>query len=177
MEIRLTDAGSFDRHAPGADLAIIVFSRAEVEAQRVGSAVERLMLFSDDDRSVRHFAGRMTLMFAGYDDDPRPLPQIPECVRFFRAVDRQWSYWLHFLRPEPDVLNFAMLMLLDVDASAVGAGQVAGQVAYALHDPMQLPRLLERWFRAMNVLHDTFDVPSSHNEAMTAAALAALGLG
>ena len=28
----------------------------------------------------------------------------------------------------------------------------------------------------MNVLHETFDVPEAHNEAMTAAVIAALGL-
>lgn len=172
MEIRLTDAGGFERHASQADLAIVLFSREEVEAQRVGGAVERLMLFSDDAQNVQRFAGRMVLMFSGYDEDPRPLVRIPECVRFFRAVDRQWSYWLHFLRPDPEVLNLAMLLLVDVEPTASGAGQVG----YALREPMQLPALLERWFRAMNTLHDAFGVPLSHNEAMTAAALAAFGV-
>lgn len=171
MEVRLTDADGFERHAASADLAILLFTREEVEAQRVGSAVERLMLFSDSAENVRRYAGRMTLMFSGYDDDPRPLVQIPECVMFFRAIDRQWSYWLHFLRPDPDVLNLAMLMLLDVQVSEIGAGQAG----YALRDPMQLHELLKRLFLAMNVLHDTFGIPQSANEAMTAAALTALG--
>lgn len=74
--------------------------------------------------------------------------------------------------PKPVGLNLAMLLLLDVETRTAGAGQVG----YALRDPTQLPRLLDRLFRAMSLLHDTFDVPAAHNEAMTAAALAALGL-
>jgi hypothetical protein len=171
MDVRLVDADGFDRHAGEAEFAILQFSREEVAAQRIGSAVERLMLFSDDAKHVRHFAGRMAFAFAGYDEDSRPVVQIPECVRYFRAVDRQWNYWLHFLRPDPEVLNLAMLLLLDVEAVAAGAGRIG----YALREPKQLPRLLERWFRAMNVLHDAFGVPPSHNETMSAAVLAAIG--
>lgn len=66
----------------------------------------------------------------------------------------------------------AMLLLVDVEPTASGASQVG----YALREPMQLPALLERWFRAMNTLHDAFGVPLSHNEAMTSAALAAFGV-
>lgn len=99
MEIRITDADGFGRLSPKADLAIVVITRADIEAFRVGSTVERLLLFSDDANQVMRFAGRMVIQVEGYDDDPRPLPLIPECVRFFRAVDAQWGYWLHFLPP------------------------------------------------------------------------------
>ena len=41
---------------------------------------------------------------------------------------------------------------------------------------MELGRVLERLFASMNVLHETFDVPQAHNESMTEAVVAALGL-
>src|SRR6218665_1424675 len=104
MEIRITDADGFGRLSPKADLAVVVITRADIEALRVGSTVERLLLFSDDATQVLRFAGRMVIQVEGYDDDPRPLVLIPECVRFFRAVDAQWSYWLHFLLPLCDQL-------------------------------------------------------------------------
>lgn len=170
MEIRFTDVDGFDSQADGADLAVIVFTRAEIEAGRVGSAVERLLLFSDDAVQVRRFAGRVVLMFNGYDADPRALPQIPECVRFFRNVDSQWSYWLHFLLPDPEVLRLAVLLIVDVQVSA--RGQV--EVGYELRDPAQLAGVLDRWFTAMNALHDANGVDATFNEAQTAAVMRAI---
>lgn len=114
MDITMTDAEGFDRHSQHADLAIILISRADIEAMRVSSTVERLMLLSEDAEQVFRFAGRVVLQINGYDDDPRPLVQIPECVRFFRAVDAQWRYWLHFLLPIPDQLQLIVLMLIDL---------------------------------------------------------------
>lgn len=172
MQIRITDAAGFDRMSPGADLAVVVISRADIEDFRVGSTVGHLMLFSDDAAQVRRFAGRMVVQVEGYDDDPRPLLLIPECVRFFRAVDAQWNHWLHFLLPLPDQLKLILLMLVDVDLQE-DSGTQAG---YRLRQPAQLGRVLERLFASMNVLHETFDVPQAHNESMTEAVVAALGL-
>jgi hypothetical protein len=170
MEIRFTDASGFDLHANGADLAVIVFTRAEIEACRVGSAVERLLLLSDDADHVRRFAGRVVLMFDGYDGDPRALPQIRECVRFFRSVDSQWSYWLHFLLPDPEVLRLAVLLTVDVQVRARGRAQAG----YALRDPAQLAEVLDRWFTAMNALHDAHGVDVAFNEAQTNALMRAI---
>ena len=83
MQIRITDAAGFDRMSPGADLAVVVISRADIEEFRVGNTVGHLMLFSDDAAQVRRFAGRMVVQVEGYDDDPLPLLLIPECVWFF----------------------------------------------------------------------------------------------
>ncbi|CAM3421851.1 hypothetical protein [Paracidovorax anthurii] len=172
MQIRYTDGSGFDQQVQEADFAVIVISREDVEAPRVDGTAQRLTAFSDDPIRVHRFAGRMLVQVNGYDGDPRPLVQIPECVRFFRALDARWGYWLHFLLPEPDVLKLILLMLVDVEPQP-GEG---GQVGYALRHPAQLVPVLRRLFHAMNALHDTFGVPSAHNEAMTAAALAALGL-
>lgn len=172
MDITITDADGFGRHSPRADLAIVVITRADIESLRVGSTVERLLLFSDDAMQVMRFAGRMVVQVEGYDDDPRPLLLIPECVRFFRAVDAQWNYWLHFLLPLPDQLNLILLMLVDV----LPLSRKRGEISYQLRDPEQLGHVLRRLFEAMNTLHETFDVPMSHNEAMTAAVVAALGV-
>lgn len=151
MEIRFTDASGFDAHGGTADLAVIAFTRAEVEASSVASAVERLLLFSDRGNYVRQFAGRVVLMFSGYDHDPRALPEVPECVRFIRDDDKHWSYWLHFLAPDPEVLRLPLMLRVDVQA-CIRRNQ---QVGYRLKEPAQLAPVLDRWFTAMNVLHDT----------------------
>ncbi|WP_284617531.1 hypothetical protein [Aquabacterium humicola] len=170
MEIRFTDAHGFDRGSDGADMAAVLFTRTEVEAGLVGSAVERLMLFSDDARQVRRFAGRVILVFSGYDQDPRPLARIPECVRFFRRLDEHWSYWLHFLVPDPEVIRLALLLRLDVDVRM----QRGLQVGYGLRRPSQLAEVLHRWFGAMNALHDMHGIGDAFNESRSRAVMAAL---
>ncbi len=172
MEISITDADGFGRLAPKADLIFLIISRADIEAFRVGSTVERLLLLSDDAEQVMRFAGRVVIQVDGYDHDPRPLLLIPECVRFFRAVDAQWSYWLHFVMPLPDQLNLILLMLVDVRPLL----RRGAEIGYQLRDPEQIGRVLHRLFHAMNTLHETFGVPLSLNKAMTAAVVAALGL-
>lgn len=170
MEIRFADANGFDTQADGADMAVIVFTRAEVEAGHVGSAVERLMLLSDHPKHVRRFANKIVLLFSGYDDDPRALAQIPECVRFFRAIDEQWSYWLHFLLPEAEILNLVLLLRVDVRVHV----RRGVQVGYELNDRNQVRDALYRWFAAMNTLHDMHGIDATANKEQSRAVMAAL---
>ncbi len=170
MEIIISDAGGFDRHAGAADLAIILFTRSEIESAAVGSAVERLMLFSDVEDNVRRYEGRMALMFEGYDTDPRSLVEIPECVAFFRAVDRQWSYWLHFLVARPDALNLAFLLLADIRPLAIAGDSRT----FAVNDPDQLTKLLERLFTSMNTLHANYEISELANRRRTETVLRSL---
>ena len=171
MEIRFTDADGFDRHAAHADLAVLVVQREDIEGLRVGSIVERLLMLSDSRAHAQRFAGRVLLQVGGYDDDPRPLAQIPECVRFFRAVDGQWNYWLHFLVPDPDHLMFIVLMLVDVEVRATHLEMVG----YALRDPEQLNKVLERLLGAMRRLQMAHDMPLTHAMAVAAAVARAFG--
>ena len=170
MEIIFSDPDGFYRHARDADVAVLLFTRNEVECARVGNAVERLMLLSDDADQVQRFAGRMALMFEGYDADPRSLVEIPACVQFFRALDQQWSYWLHFLIPRPDVLNLALLMLVDVEPRMLDVDRRA----FEIKDAMQLQKTLERLFASMNVLHRNFGISETVNRAITDAVTASL---
>lgn len=172
MKVTLTDADGFHNNARHADLAIIVISRADIEAMRVGSTVERLMLFSDDTEQVLRFAGRMVLQVEGYDADPRPLALIPECVRFFRAVDAQWHYWLHFLLPLADQIQLIFLMLVDMQVQE----QHGAQIGYAPRHPEQMDLALDRLLDAVRVLHDIHGVPQVLGDMVAKAARDALSL-
>lgn len=172
MSIKFTDADGFDQGAQGADLAVVLVSRQDIEALRIGSVVERLMLFSDSAKHVHQFAGRMIMQVNGYDDDPRPLVLIPEVVRFFRAVDAQWSYWLHFLMPEEvDQIRLILLMLVDVKMVA----SHRGSVGYSLLNPEQMDEVIKRLVFAMEKLHEAFDIPLTHADVMIAAVMRAVG--
>lgn len=172
MEIRFTDADGFDQQAQGADLAVLLISRQDIVTLKVGSVVERLMLFSDCREHVERFAGRMVLQVEGYDDDPRPLVLIPEVVRFFRAVDAQWSYWLHFLMPE-EVEQIRLILLMLVDVKMVASHR--GSVGYSLLNREQMDEAIKRLVFAMEKLHEAFDIPLTHAEAMIAAVMRAVG--
>lgn len=171
MKVTQTDADGFHNHAQQADLVIVVISRFDIETMRVGSTVERLMLLSDDTEQVFRFAGRMALQVEGYDDDPRPLAQIPECVRFFRAVDAQWNYWLHFLLPMADQIRLIFLMLVDMQAQE----QHGAQVGYVPRHLEQMDLALDRLLEAVRVLHDIHGVPPVLGDMVAKAARDALG--
>jgi hypothetical protein len=170
VEIIVSDADGFDRYAGSADLAVVLFTRAEIEAAAVGSAVERLMLFSDVEENVRKYEGRVALMFEGYDSDTRSLVEIPECVAFFRAVDREWSYWLHFLVARPDALNLAFLLLADVRPLSLNSDRRT----FAVNDPDQLTNLFALLFNSMNTLHTNYGVPDLANRRRTEIVLRSL---
>lgn len=125
------------------------FSRSEVEAGPVGGAVDRLMELSDDNAIARHLEGRLTLMFEGYDDDPRELYEIPEVVQFFRSLTEAWPFWFHFLEREGDSLCVAMRLLTDVRLLSRQRGQVRADIDFADYQ-----RELNRLFEGMNGLHE-----------------------
>lgn len=171
MSIRFTDADGFDQGAKGADLVVVLVSRQDIETLRIGSVVERLMLFSDCAKHVHQFAGRMVIQVDGYDEDPRPLVLIPEVRRFFRAVNGHWNYWIHFLIPEVDQIQLILLMLVDVKAETAGHGCVG----FSLLDPVQMDDVIRGLLQAMEALHHAFQVPSGHAELMMSALVRAVG--
>lgn len=172
MEFKTTDADSFESASQGADLAIVLITRQEVEASNIASTVERLTMLSDADKYVQHFAGRVAIHVSGYDDDPRPLVLIPECMSFFRAVNAQWKYWLHFLIPDADLLKLIVLLLIDVQVHEVQGGGIG----YAVGDSRQLHVVLDELFAALDQLHARFGVPASESELTKALVRTALDI-
>lgn len=110
--ILLSDVDNAEPALDQVDFVVLPITRARVEQMDPEPFVERLRLLSENREHARRFRGAMVFSFDGYDADPRELYQIPECSAFFRAVDRQWSYWLHFL--EPSLIGIARALLDDV---------------------------------------------------------------
>lgn len=172
MEFRTTDADGFGGASQDADMAIVLITRQEIEASNIASTVERLAMLSNTANHVQHFAGRVAIHVTGYDDDPRPLVLIPECVGFFRAVNAQWNYWLHFLVPDADLLKLIVLLLIDVEVHEVQGGHIG----YAVGDMRQLHAVRDGLFEAMDQLHARFGVPASDGELTKALVRAALDI-
>lgn len=172
MEFKTTDADGFEGASQGADMAVVLITRQEVEASNIASTVERLTMLSDAAKYVQHFAGRVAIHVSGYDDDPRPLVLVPECMSFFRAVNVQWKYWLHFLVPDADLIKLIVLLLVDVQVHEVKGGHIG----YAVGDSRQLHAVLDELFAAMDQLHARFGVPASEGELTKALVRTALDI-
>ncbi len=138
------------------DLAVCAFSRREVESGLVGDAVDRLMQLSDDDVIARHLEARLVLVFDGYDDDPRELYEIPEAVRFFRAVTEAWPLWFHFLERRGPSLGVAVRLLVDTRVAERGA------LCRSDVDREALQETIMRMFDGMNGLHARLNLPTPH---------------
>lgn len=104
-----------------ADFVICVFTRTEVESCDIEPALARLGLFSENNAAANDYAGRMALFFEGYDDDPRELFAIPECVAYFRELTQRFPYWMHFLstKTPQDSLDIAMKLLVEMKQELV----------------------------------------------------------
>lgn len=68
-----------------------------VERCSVEAALLVLRRFSESTERARKHMHALSLVFPGYEDDPRELPEIPEVRAFLKAIDRQWPYWYCFL--------------------------------------------------------------------------------
>lgn len=142
--ILITSADGAREYAKDASAAILFISLAELQRGHVGDLVDRLMVFSDDSELIDAYEGAMFIVFDGFDDDPRELPDIPEVRAFFRKVDESWPFWFHFLN-EVDAVPLAVKLL--VDSARAPAHDAPGSLAYTL-DLTQLEATIDRCLNA-----------------------------
>ena len=162
----LTDGAGLDAHADTADIIVVRFSRREVEAGRVGDAVDRLMSLSDTARRVRRFEGAVMIEFADYDFDDREIPAIPECRDFFRAISENWSHWFHYLGKTNskalEQISLAIALLVPVTAMPS-----SGATQRFMLDPHDIARVVRRLFVAMNALHQQHGFSESESQRIS----------
>jgi len=131
------------------DAVCLVFSRKETEALRIGRSVDDLMLLTDDHRRRRQPVHGLFFSFEGWGNDPREVMFIPECRRYLRALYAQWPYWLHFLKPWPDV--WAVLLLCLADPMPL-ASEVPGLSKMSVN-ATEVRDLVEGMLLPLNLLH------------------------
>lgn len=159
----MTNSDGFDRVAGDFDFVAIVISRREVESGNVGDVVDRLMKLSDTKENVEKFRSSVVISFEGYDNDPRPLGSIPECVSFFRAVHRCWPYWYHFLVKVPDMFSVLLTLLLETRVVTRAPGVVVQEVVR----PEEIREQMMELFGPMNALYESFGIGMPENRKMT----------
>lgn len=162
-EILIADGTNVDQVAPKADFAVISFSRQNVEHGLIGDALDRLMSLSDSPSFVAQFEDRMALKFDGYDDDPRELSQIPECVVFFRALTQQWPYWYHFLEKNGPSISIVIQLLCDMRVVQT----INGRVGCEFVSLDEFRGVAMRLFDGMNTLYEAHGIDEAQNVAMS----------
>lgn len=147
----------------GKQLLAMQLSRREIESGLIGDAVDRLMTLSDSKEHTLLFADSLLVYMDGYDDDPRELFEIPQAVSFFRAVTREWPYWLHFCLKRPDALGVILNLLVDVRIEA----RTAQRVGICTVAPDGYQTEMQNLFHGMNLLYLQHRLPMKDAFTMT----------
>ena len=150
----------FDLRPGLSDPVVFVISRQQVEALALDEPLgflHSLVPTAHPDHAWA-YKGRLSLVIAGYDTDPRELFEIPEVCRYLRALDEQWPFWLFFFNQVDDSIKLIALCLASSIEVVPGAAHI---------DPNGLRRFMERAFIAVNYLFESYGFPESENEALS----------
>ncbi|MHB8523142.1 MAG: chlororespiratory reduction 6 domain-containing protein [Limisphaerales bacterium] len=107
---------------------------------------------------------KITLLFAGYDDDPRDVYNIPEIRRYAKALDEQFPYWFYFADLDQGTLKVLALCLCRI-VKVPGGSTSNGE---------DLKTFLLSHIVALNQLCATFALPEGVKNQATDEALAVL---
>jgi hypothetical protein len=85
------------RFSPVKDQQIVVVcDSVSIATGDISEVLSSLKSLSGDRSSAMSAEGAVTLVFNGYDDDPRELHSIPEVKEWFAKLIEAWPYWSFF---------------------------------------------------------------------------------
>lgn len=107
------------RFSPAKDQQVfVVCDSAEVTAGDISGVVSALKSLSSDRSSAMSAEGAVTLVFHGYDDDPRELEAIPEVRQWFAQLNEAWPYWSFFASRIDQTVPLVLTLLLPGESVA-----------------------------------------------------------
>jgi hypothetical protein len=107
--------------------------------------------------------GSLTLVFDGFDDDPRELGDIPEVRAWFTKLATAWPYWSFFANRTDHTISILLTFLLP--GTHVTADE-PGQTLWSF-DLSKLKPMLFMLFSHQNELVDRLGIPEEINERAT----------
>jgi hypothetical protein len=137
---------------------VLMFSRREVEAGDPMPAIGRLKALLSSREAIWKYRGQMSLVVAGYDDDPRELVDVAKVRSFLRAFDRVWPYWAYYFNQVDDSIKLYLACLCGASYPGRGAVEI---------DPELLGSLMRRGFAAMNSLFEEYGFPEAELEVIS----------
>lgn len=136
----------FNDTAPGH--VIFLIDRYQVENLQYDVVLEALLAMTASTESVRHFAGRIEVIFEGYSDDPRELYIIPEVCEYVACLTAAFPYWFHFGNKVDPSLFILVACLMKIESTRTIDGEVT-----ATYPPGALMTVTAYLFSKMNGLY------------------------
>ena len=148
-------------YSPAKDQQIIVVCDSEeVSTGEVSNVLSSLKILSRDRVSALSAEGTVTLVFHGYDDDPRELEAIPEVRNWFAKLFNAWPYWAFFANRTDQTVALVITLLLPGEQVSVGE---AGLIGWSF-DIDKLSPLLLKMFGFQNELIESLKISEDVNE-------------
>src|SRR5674476_160329 len=140
----------------------VVCDSAAITAGDISGVLRALKSLSSDRSSAISAEGAVTLVFHGYDDDPRELEAIPEVRRWFAQLNEAWPYWSFFANRVDQTVPLVLTLLLPGENVAGEPGMVGWSF-----DMDKLEPLLLGLFCHQNELIERLDIGEDVNKRVT----------
>ncbi|MGL6071967.1 hypothetical protein [Craterilacuibacter sp.] len=121
-------------------------SQRELQACETAQLVELCQKLTSTPALARQHARCAELYFEGYEDDPRVIPEIPECRAWVSKLLQEWPPLLHILETDSALLAF----------NTVCPGHVRrqdGRIEFVSKSRQDFNETIERFLGALLVLH------------------------
>src|SRR5450830_544940 len=151
------------RFSPVKDQQIVVLcDSASIATSDISEVLSSLKSISGDRSSAMSAEGAVTLVFNGYDDDPRELESIPEVREWFAKLFEAWPYWSFFANRIDQTVPLVLTLLLPGETVAGEPGMVGWEF-----DSDKLKPLLFEMFAYQNELIERLEIGEDVNERVT----------
>lgn len=137
----------------------VVCDSASIAVGDIGEVLSSLKSLSGDRSSAMSAEGAVTLVFNGYDDDPREIESIPEVREWFAKLFEAWPYWAFFASRTDQTVPLVLTLLLPGETVAGEPGMVGWDF-----DLDELKPLLFKMFGHQNELIERLGIGEDMNE-------------
>ncbi len=137
----------------------VVCDSDSIAAGDISEVLSSLKSLSGDRSSAMSAEGAVTLVFNGYDDDPRELESIPEVREWFAKLFHAWPYWSFFASRIDQTVPLVLTLLMPGETVVGEPGMVGWEF-----DPDELKPLLFEMFAHQNELIETLEIGEEVNE-------------
>lgn len=142
--------------------AIFVFHREAVESGEIESSLSLLNAFTVNADVARKHANALTVVFEGFESDPRELYEIAPVRAFVAQLTNAWPYWLHFINKSDHTLLIIMKCLMEIIRTSRDGGIVTSTLVEG-----EFSRIIGDLFGGMNYLYQELGLTPKENSDMT----------
>ena len=151
------------RFSPAKDQQVfVVCDSADVTAGDISGVLSALKSLSSDRSSAMSAEGAVTLVFHGYDADPREVEAIPEVRKWFAKLSAAWPYWSFFANRVDQTVPLVLTLLLPGESVAGEPGMAGWSF-----DVDKLEPLLLKMFCHQNELIERLEIGEDVNERVS----------